>query len=108
MLGAPYGTGATVICDLGRAPRAAPRPRLRPSAQIRATHTVPAMPEMGSKAQVGEAKVPGPPAGPPRISKKALMTRCATLPVDLPSDMEQKAVAAHRTAAARGSRANED
>ncbi|GAO06401.1 hypothetical protein TPA0598_01_07720 [Streptomyces lydicamycinicus] len=70
--------------------------------------TVSAMAEKGAKAQVGKEKVPEPSARPPRISKKSLMTRCATLPVDLPSDKEQKAVAALRTAAARGSRANED
>ncbi|GES30618.1 hypothetical protein San01_31050 [Streptomyces angustmyceticus] len=66
------------------------------------------MPGKGSKAQVTGTKVPARPGGPPRVSKKALMTRCATLPVDLPSDKEQRAVQGHRTAAARGSRANED
>ncbi|BCK68568.1 hypothetical protein Srufu_025210 [Streptomyces libani subsp. rufus] len=66
------------------------------------------MAEKGTKAQVRKAKVPGLSTRPPRISKKSLMTRCATLPVDLPSDKEQRAVAALRTAAARGSRANED
>ncbi|GAA2579427.1 hypothetical protein Stube_19380 [Streptomyces tubercidicus] len=52
---------------------------------------VPVIPEKGAKVQVERAKVRRPAARPPRFSKKALMTRCATLPVDLPSDKELQA-----------------
>ncbi|GAB7031015.1 hypothetical protein JCM4914_24760 [Streptomyces platensis subsp. malvinus] len=83
-------------------------PDLRRSAQIAAGRNVPARTETGTKGQVRTAE---PAHGRTRsagIPKNPLITCCATLPVDLPSDKAQRAVTASSTVAARGSDANKD